>query len=95
MKSLKCKYLVMVLVCCVSFASSAYASLTAQEKAAVIQIIFQSVMDPDPNADYDADGLTNQEEEQYGTNLYSADTDNDGLPDLWEVTDPEGLGLTH
>ncbi|BCU78019.1 hypothetical protein [Luteolibacter sp. LG18] len=41
----------------------------------------------DAAADYDNDGLTNLEESQpsVGTNPTKADTDDDDLPDLWEV----------
>ena len=39
----------------------------------------------DPNGDEDKDGLINSEEESLGTNLYSKDTDLDGLNDYFEV----------
>ena len=39
----------------------------------------------DGTLDSDADGLTNLEEYQAGTNYFSADTDNDGLSDGYEV----------
>ncbi len=46
----------------------------------------------DSVADSDADGLTNKEEKNLGTNIYSADTDKDGIPDKLEIdvtkTDP-------
>jgi RHS repeat-associated protein len=35
--------------------------------------------------DPDGDGLTNQEESQYGTDPFSSDTDRDGMDDEWEV----------
>lgn len=35
--------------------------------------------------DYDEDGLTNEEEQQYGTNMRSSDTDGDGLSDYDEI----------
>jgi hypothetical protein len=51
------------------------------------------------NQDPDGDGLTNFEEEHYGTNPNSPDTDGDGMPDGWEVQygldplDPADAGL--
>jgi len=36
-------------------------------------------------ADYEPDGLTNQQEYSAGTNPCLADTDSDGMPDGWEV----------
>ena len=46
----------------------------------------------DPDADYDGDGLINSDEEKYGTNIYSSDTDLDGISDYAEIfttkTDP-------
>jgi hypothetical protein len=36
-------------------------------------------------ADYDADGLTNAQEFEAGTDPCQADSDHDGLPDKWEV----------
>ena len=50
---------------------------------------------PDPNADPDADGLTNLQEEQLGTNPNNADTDGDGYKDGDEVKagyNPNGPG---
>jgi hypothetical protein len=39
-----------------------------------------------PKEDYDKDGLPNIDENYvYGTNIYSADTDEDGMDDYWEV----------
>lgn len=35
--------------------------------------------------DYDGDGLSNSEEAALGTDQYDADTDDDGMPDGWEV----------
>ncbi len=66
-------------------------------------------LDPsDGGADWDNDGLTNAEEQAAGTDMNNPDTDNDGLPDGWEVTyglnpnsagdanaDPDGDGLTN
>ena len=66
-------------------------------------------LDPsDGGADWDGDGLTNAEEQAAGTDMNNADTDNDGLPDGWEVAyglnpnsagdanaDPDGDGLTN
>ncbi len=40
---------------------------------------------PDPNADPDHDGLTNLQEQQYGTNPNNPDTDGDGYHDGAEV----------
>lgn len=37
------------------------------------------------NKDYDGDGLSNKEEELYGTNPYDTDTDNDGWSDFEEI----------
>ncbi len=37
-----------------------------------------------PNGDPDHDGLTNQAEQELGTDPQRSDTDNDGLNDLWE-----------
>jgi hypothetical protein len=66
-----------------------------------------------PNIYYDpdGDGLSNLQENQYGTNPNSADTDSDGLPDAWEIAhnldptsasgdngssgDPDGDGYTN
>ncbi len=43
-------------------------------------------LDPsDGGADWDGDGLTNAEEQAAGTDMNNPDTDNDGLPDYWEV----------
>lgn len=39
----------------------------------------------DRTLDYDSDGLTNEEELQYGTSMRNSDTDNDGLSDYDEV----------
>ena len=48
--------------------------------------------DIDDNTDSDKDTLTDKKEEELGTNPYSADSDNDGLPDQYEIneskTDP-------
>lgn len=66
-------------------------------------------LDPsDGGADWDGDGLTNAEEQNHGTNMNNADSDGDGLPDGWEVSnglsptnggdangDPDGDGLTN
>jgi hypothetical protein len=39
-----------------------------------------------PKEDYDHDGLPNIDENYvYGTNIYSSDTDDDGMDDFWEV----------
>jgi len=50
------------------------------------------VENPLPAVDSDADGLNDQEERLYGTDLLKVDTDNDGLTDYQEVkvfkTDP-------
>lgn len=56
---------------------------------------------PDPLADYDGDGLTNQQEVELGTDPWDIDSDDDGLRDLEEslrggtspvVTDSDGGG---
>ncbi|MBT6684068.1 MAG: hypothetical protein HOB55_04330, partial [Euryarchaeota archaeon] len=66
-------------------------------------------LDPsDGGADWDGDGLTNAEEQDAGTDMNNPDTDNDGMPDGWEVSygldpnsasdssaDPDGDGLTN
>ena len=39
-----------------------------------------------PNGDPDNDGLTNQQEQELGTDPQRSDTDNDGLNDKWEST---------
>lgn len=44
-----------------------------------------SILVLNPNTDYDADGLTNSEEETYGASPVKPDTDEDGMPDGWEV----------
>ena len=47
--------------------------------------------EPTNNVDTDGDGLTDSEEDDYGTDPRNPDTDGDGLPDGWEVengTDP-------
>ena len=44
-------------------------------------------LDPsDGGADRDGDGLTNAEEQNAGTDMNNPDTDNDGMPDGWEVS---------
>lgn len=43
------------------------------------------VFEPDPN-DIDGDGISNADEERYGTDPYDPDTENDGFTDLWEIT---------
>lgn len=45
----------------------------------------EPVAGPDPNADPDNDGLTNPQEQQYGTNQNNPDTDGDGYNDGDEV----------
>jgi hypothetical protein len=40
----------------------------------------------DPQGDADQDGLTNQEEYDLGTNPYSSDSDEDGIPDGFELS---------
>ena len=45
-----------------------------------------TAQDPiDPNGDEDGDGLTNQEEADFGTDPFTADTDGDGIDDQDEV----------
>lgn len=52
----------------------------------------ECLLDPNPNNDYDNDGLTNDEEAIYGTDPNNPDTDNDGRTDYEEImidgTDP-------
>jgi hypothetical protein len=60
-----------------------------------------------PTADPDGDRLTNFQEFQNGTNPHNPDTDDDGMPDGWEVDngleptfndsdgDEDGDGLTN
>ena len=45
------------------------------------------------NDDIDGDGLSNDEERQFGTNPLNSDTDGDGLLDGWEVYGHQGLDL--
>ena len=47
------------------------------------------------NADFDNDGLTDQQEEQLGTERYLADTDGDGISDGIEVGDNPSQPLNH
>lgn len=43
--------------------------------------------------DFDRDGLKNEDEKAYGTDIFDRDTDNDGLLDGWEVYGIRGLNL--
>ena len=56
------------------------------------EIVMKNSFTVEPNEDYDEDGLDNQSEERYGTDLWSDDTDNDSLSDHDEIfvysTDP-------
>lgn len=68
-------------------------------KLSLILVIFLSIalctgiayagdpLDPNDNegGDWDGDGLTYQDEFEHGSDPYNSDTDNDGLPDGWEV----------
>ena len=49
-------------------------------------------LDIDPEGDFDEDGITNQEEEELGTNMFSDDSDGDSISDSDEInkykTDP-------
>ncbi|MCM2273914.1 MAG: hypothetical protein NDI75_03820 [Candidatus Didemnitutus sp.] len=69
---------------------------------------YWDVTGQDPNADPDNDDLNNREEFRHGTNPLLGDTDDDGMPDGWEVAhglnpksssdaveDPDGDGLTN
>jgi hypothetical protein len=46
---------------------------------------FIAYLDTDPDADYDGDGLTNQQELDKGTDPLNPDSDGDGLSDKWEA----------
>ena len=56
------------------------------ENEAQVENETESWPDPNqgPNGDPDRDGLTNQAEQELGTDPQRADTDNDGLNDRWE-----------
>lgn len=41
--------------------------------------------EPDPPLDWDKDGLSDRNEEVYGTDIFVSDTDSDGMPDGFEV----------
>ena len=52
-------------------------------------------LDPsDGGADWDGDGLTNAEEQSAGTDMNNPDTDNDGMPDGWEIENRRWIGAT-
>ena len=67
-----------------------YENMTSAERAAVIEYLqsiefFLDLADFSWRADYDDDGLTNLQEYEHRTDLFSADTDGDGLSDYNEV----------
>ena len=51
-----------------------------------------AVLQDNPDEDFDEDGLSNADEARYGTDQYNADTDSDGVYDVYEIntskTDP-------
>ncbi len=47
------------------------------------------IVEPISNNDADGDGISDEKEEQLGTNKYSSDTDGDGVDDLKEVGNTE------
>ena len=72
-----------------------------------LRYLDQALADPF-GMDSDGDGLTNQQEFDLRTDLFSTDTDHDGLPDAWEVAhgldprdpsdalaDPNGNGVSN
>ncbi len=65
--------------------------ISGSEELAELLGVDQEETDPTPRDDLDGDGLTNEEEEQLGTNPSDADSDGDGSPDDRELrrgTDP-------
>lgn len=54
-------------------------------------VLYRAISGNEPDAD--GDGLTNDEEDEYGSNPYNADSDADGLLDGWEVKGFRGLDL--
>lgn len=64
-------------------------SVTVLEKDIAGGISFEEI---GPSGDEDSDGLTNEQEEKYKTDIYSIDSDKDGLSDNYEIntskTDP-------
>lgn len=63
-----------------------YASvnLIAQADPAAMQEA-QSYLQNNPEKDFDGDGLTNEEEQNYGTGIYTPDNDDDGTSDAAEL----------
>ncbi len=52
-----------------------------------VRLVHEPASGPNPYAaDSDGDGLTNQQEIDLRTDLFSTDTDRDKLPDAWEVS---------
>ena len=86
----------LILVCamlCAVLPLSSFAEDAAQPEIETAVSTQQPIIDVDPNADSDGDGLTDAEEtDTYRTSPDDADTDNDGLTDYDELkvyhTDP-------
>lgn len=64
---------------------------TVKKDGNAIKLATSALQDA-PGDDFDEDGLTNSDEVRYGTDPYNADTDGDGVYDVYEVnvskTDP-------
>ena len=65
-----------------SSSAAPYRTLVADETALKT---YQQYIKDHPDADFDQDGLTNAMEENYGTNIWSSDTDKDGVSDYAEL----------
>lgn len=63
-----------------------YGFTSSSEKFFIRLKYTDQVVDNPDTEDFDGDGLTNEEEIYlYGTDPFNPDTDDDGLPDAWEV----------